>query len=172
MKVFDEKGITHLDLHGVRHLEVDEVIDFVYQYQSALPLIFCGNSNRMIEIVENSLNSNSIMFSKLVALLGRKTMNNTDLLLFEDQLSDEELIIQKSAREYCQSELMPRILEANRNELFDKSIYQEMGSLGFLGAPIKGYGCAGVNYVSYGLIAREIERVDSSYRSHLASKLL
>ena len=92
-------------------------------------------------------------------------MNNTDLLLFEDQLSDEELIIQKSAREYCQSELMPRILEANRNELFDKSIYQEMGSLGFLGAPIKGYGCAGVNYVSYGLIAREIERVDSSYRS-------
>ena len=92
-------------------------------------------------------------------------MNNTDLLLFEEQLSDEELIIQKSAREYCQSELMPRILEANRNELFDKSIYQEMGSLGFLGAPIKGYGCAGVNYVSYGLIAREIERVDSSYRS-------
>ena len=92
-------------------------------------------------------------------------MNNTDLLLFEEQLSDEELIIQKSAREYCQSELMPRILEANRNELFDKSIYQEMGSLGFLGAPIKGYGCAGVNYVSYGLIAREIERIDSSYRS-------
>ena len=92
-------------------------------------------------------------------------MNNTDLLLFEDQLSDEELIIQKSAREYCQSELMPRILEANRNELFDKSIYKEMGSLGFLGAPIKGYGCAGVNYVSYGLIAREIEKVDSSYRS-------
>ena len=92
-------------------------------------------------------------------------MNNTDLLLFEEQLSDEELIIQKSAREYCQSELMPRILEANRNEIFDQSIYKEMGSLGFLGAPIQGYGCAGVNYVSYGLIAREIERVDSSYRS-------
>ena len=66
MKVFDEKGITHLDLHGVRHLEApDEVIDFVYQYQSELPLmIICGNSNRMIESVENSLNSNSIMFSK------------------------------------------------------------------------------------------------------------
>ena len=66
MKVFNEKGITHLDLHGVRHLEAsDEVIDFVYQYQSKLPLIIiCGNSNRMIEIVENSLNSNSIMFSK------------------------------------------------------------------------------------------------------------
>ena len=60
---------------------------------------------------------------------------------------------------------MPRILEANRNEVFDKEIYQEMGQMGFLGAPIDGYGCAGVNYVSYGLIAREIERVDSSYRS-------
>jgi glutaryl-CoA dehydrogenase len=92
-------------------------------------------------------------------------MNNTDILLFENQLSDEELIIQKSAREYCQSELMPRILDANRNEIFDQSIYKEMGSLGILGAPINGYGCAGVNYVSYGLICREIERVDSSYRS-------
>ena len=59
-------------------------------------------------------------------------MNNTDILLFENQLSDEELIIQKSAREYCQSELMPRILEANRNEIFDQSIYKEMGSLGIL----------------------------------------
>ena len=92
-------------------------------------------------------------------------MNNTDILLFENQLSDEELIIQKSAREYCQSELMPRILDANRNEIFDQSIYKEMGELGILGAPIDGYGCAGVNYVSYGLICREIERVDSSYRS-------
>ena len=92
-------------------------------------------------------------------------MNNTDLLLFEEQLSDEELIIQKSAREYCQSELMPRILEANRNEVFDREIYKEMASMGFLGAPIQGYDCAGTNYVSYGLIAREIEMVDSSYRS-------
>ena len=66
MNVFEEKGITHLDLHGVRHHDAaDEVIDFVYQYQSKLPLIIiCGNSNRMIEIVENSFNSNSIMFSK------------------------------------------------------------------------------------------------------------
>ena len=92
-------------------------------------------------------------------------MINKDILLFDKQLTDEELIIQKSAKEYCQSELMPRILDANRNEVFDKTIYKEMGSLGFLGAPIKGYGCAGTNYVSYGLIAREIERVDSSYRS-------
>ena len=92
-------------------------------------------------------------------------MELQDILLFNDQLSEEELIIHRSAREYCQQELLPRIVDANRNETFDIGIYKEMGSLGFLGAPIKGYGCAGTNYVSYGLIAREIERVDSSYRS-------
>ena len=92
-------------------------------------------------------------------------MKTQDILLFDQQLSEEELSIQNSARDYCQSELMPRILEANRNETFDKNIYKEMGEMGFLGAPISGYGCAGVNYVSYGIIAREIERVDSSYRS-------
>jgi glutaryl-CoA dehydrogenase len=69
-------------------------------------------------------------------------MNTHDILLLEEQLSDEELSIQNTARDYCQSELMPRILEANRNEVFDKDIYKEMGNLGFLGAPIKGYGCA------------------------------
>jgi len=92
-------------------------------------------------------------------------MTIKDILLFDDQLTEEELSIKNSARDYCQDKLMPRILEANRNEVFDKEIYQEMGQMGFLGAPINGYGCAGVNYVSYGLIAREIERVDSSYRS-------
>ena len=66
MNVFEEKDITHLDLHGIKHSDViNEVIDFVYQYQDMIPLIIiCGNSNRMIELVENSLNSNSIMFSK------------------------------------------------------------------------------------------------------------
>ena len=92
-------------------------------------------------------------------------MEIQDILLFEEQLSEEELIIHKSAKDYCQNQLLPRIVDANRNEKFDRSIYKELGELGFLGAPIKGYGCAGVNYVSYGLIAREIERVDSSYRS-------
>ncbi len=92
-------------------------------------------------------------------------MTIQDILLLDNQLTDEELSIQKSARDYCQKELMPGILDANRNEIFDKSIYKDMGQLGFLGAPIDGYGCAGTNYVSYGLIAREIERVDSSYRS-------
>ena len=67
MNVFEEKGITHLDLHGIKHLDVsDEVIDFIYQFQDKIPLmIICGNSNRMIELVKNSLNSNSIVFSSL-----------------------------------------------------------------------------------------------------------
>ena len=66
MNVFEEKGITHLDLHGIKHSNViNEVIDFVYQYQNMIPLIIiCGNSNKMIELAENSLNSNSVMFSK------------------------------------------------------------------------------------------------------------
>lgn len=65
MNVFDENGITHLDLHGVRHSDAqDEVIDFIFQYQNLIPLIIiCGNSNKMIQLVESSLNSNSIMFS-------------------------------------------------------------------------------------------------------------
>ena len=65
MNIFEEKGITHLDLHGIKHLYVsDEVIDFIYQFQDKIPLmIICGYSNRMIELVKNSLNSNSIVFS-------------------------------------------------------------------------------------------------------------
>lgn len=88
-----------------------------------------------------------------------------DLLLFNEQLSEEERLVQSSIREYCQKDLMPRILEDNRNENFYPEMYKELGSLGVLGASIKGYGCAGVNYVSYGLITRELERVDTSYRS-------
>ncbi|MGH7707473.1 MAG: acyl-CoA dehydrogenase [Vulcanimicrobiaceae bacterium] len=89
----------------------------------------------------------------------------SDPLLFDDQLSDEERLIRDAARDYAQGKLMPRILEANRHERFDREILTEMGALGFLGSTIHGYGCAGVNYVAYGLVAREIERVDSGYRS-------
>ena len=81
------------------------------------------------------------------------------------KLTEEERMIRDNVREYCKKSLMPRILEANRNETFHPEIYKEMGDLGILGASIKGYGCAGVGYVSYGLITREIERIDSSYRS-------
>ena len=88
-----------------------------------------------------------------------------DPLLLENQLSPEERMVRDSVREYCQEHLMPAVLEANRHERFDRRIIKEMGELGLLGATLEGYGCAGLNYVSYGLIAREIERVDSSYRS-------
>jgi glutaryl-CoA dehydrogenase len=91
-----------------------------------------------------------------------------DPFLIEEQLSEDERLIQGSAREYAQKRLMPRILEANRHELVDRSIFHEMGELGLLGATIQGYGCAGVNQTSYGLVARELERVDSSYRSMLS----
>lgn len=91
-----------------------------------------------------------------------------DALLLNDQLSDDERMIRDSARSYAQDKLMPRVLEANRHEIFHREIMNEMGELGLLGATIQGYGCAGVNYVSYGLIAREVERVDSGYRSALS----
>jgi glutaryl-CoA dehydrogenase len=88
-----------------------------------------------------------------------------DALLLEDQLTEDERAIRDAAQSYCQEKLLPRILLAHRHERFDRDILTEMGGLGFLGATLEGYGCAGVNYVSYGLIAREVERVDSGYRS-------
>jgi glutaryl-CoA dehydrogenase len=92
----------------------------------------------------------------------------TDPLLLDEALTEEERMVRDSARAYCQEKLLPRVLEANRHERFDREIMNEMGALGFLGATIEGYGCAGVNYVSYGLIAREVERVDSGYRSAMS----
>jgi glutaryl-CoA dehydrogenase len=91
-----------------------------------------------------------------------------DPFLLEAQLSEDERLIRDSTRDYCQEKLMPRVLEANRHEKFERDIVYEMGELGLLGCTIQGYGCAGVNQVSYGLIAREIERVDSSYRSMMS----
>jgi len=92
----------------------------------------------------------------------------SDPLLLDEALSEDERLVRDSARAYSQQKLFPRILEANRHEHFDREIMNEMGALGFLGATIDGYGCAGVNYVSYGLIAREVERVDSGYRSAMS----
>ena len=89
----------------------------------------------------------------------------SDPLLLESALTEEERMVRETARDYAQGSLMPRILEAHRSEHFDTAIMREMGELGLLGATIDGYGCAGVGYVSYGLVAREIERVDSGYRS-------
>ncbi|MGB8929818.1 MAG: acyl-CoA dehydrogenase [Anaeromyxobacteraceae bacterium] len=88
-----------------------------------------------------------------------------DALQLDEQLTEDERMIRDSARDYCREKLMPRALTANREERFDREIMNELGALGMLGPTIDGYGCAGANYVSYGLIAREIERVDSGYRS-------
>ena len=96
------------------------------------------------------------------------TFNWADPLLLEEELSADERQIRDTARAYAQEKLMPRILEANRHEKFERKVLNEMGELGLLGSTIEGYGCAGVNYVSYGLIAQEIERVDSGYRSTLS----
>jgi glutaryl-CoA dehydrogenase len=91
-----------------------------------------------------------------------------DPLRLDDLLSDEERMVRDSAHDYCQEKLMPRVLEANRHEKFHREIMNEMGALGLLGPTIEGYGCAGVNHVCYGLIAREVERVDSGYRSAMS----
>src|SRR5947207_7004786 len=98
------------------------------------------------------------------------TFDWADPLLIEDMLSEEERLIRDSARAYCQEKLMPRVLTADREERFDREIMNEMGGLGFLGSTIEGYGCAGASYVSYGLIAREVERVDSGYRSAMSAQ--
>ena len=92
----------------------------------------------------------------------------SDPLLLEAALTEEERMVRDTARDYAQDALMPRILEANRSEHFDPAIMREMGERGLLGATIDGYGCAGAGYVSYGLIARETERVDSGYRSAIS----
>jgi glutaryl-CoA dehydrogenase len=95
--------------------------------------------------------------------------NWQDPLNLDSMLTEQERLIRDSAHQYCQDKLMPRILLANRHERFDREIMYEMGQLGLLGATLpQAYGCAGVNYLSYGLIAREVERVDSGYRSAMS----
>jgi glutaryl-CoA dehydrogenase len=87
-----------------------------------------------------------------------KKFDWTDPLNLNSRLTEEEIIVRDSARQYCQSKLLPRVIMAARKEVFHREILNEMGELGMLGATIDGYGCAGVSYVSYGLIAREVER--------------
>jgi len=91
-----------------------------------------------------------------------------DPFLLEQQLTDEQRMVRDSARQYSQDKLLPRVRDAFRTEEYDPGLYREMGALGLLGSTIEGYGCPGVDYVSYGLIAREVERVDSGYRSMLS----
>ena len=94
--------------------------------------------------------------------------NWEDPFLLSEQLSEDERAIVEAAHAFCQEKLQPRVLMAARHEKFDREIMNEAGAMGFLGSTIEGYGCAGLNYVSYGLVAREVERVDSGYRSAIS----
>ncbi len=99
----------------------------------------------------------------------KASFNWEDPLLLDSQLSEDERMIREAAASYCQDKLLPRVLEAFRNERTDVEIFREMGELGLLGPTIpEQYGGPGLNYVSYGLIAREVERVDSGYRSMMS----
>ncbi len=98
----------------------------------------------------------------------KATFSWEDPFLLDDQLGDDERAVRDAARAYCQERLQPRVLMAARHERFDREIMNEMGALGLLGSTIEGYGCAGLNHVCYGLVAREVERVDSGYRSAMS----
>ena len=99
----------------------------------------------------------------------KATFNWADPLLLDQQLTEDERMVREAAQAYCQEKLLPRVLEAFRHEKTDPAIFTEMGALGLLGPTIPAeYGGAGLNYVSYGLIAREVERVDSGYRSMMS----
>ena len=98
----------------------------------------------------------------------RPSFDWEDSFLLRDQLTDEERMVTDSARQFFQNELMPGIIEANRNEKFDRNIMRQMGEMGLLGVTIEGYGCAGLSSVAYGLIAKEVEAVDSGYRSAMS----
>ncbi|HTZ80364.1 MAG TPA: acyl-CoA dehydrogenase family protein, partial [Stellaceae bacterium] len=91
-----------------------------------------------------------------------------DPLDLDGELREDERMVRESARAFAQEKLLPRVQQAFRDERFDREIMNEMGAQGFLGSTIDGYGCAGVNYVCYGLVAREVERVDSGYRSAMS----
>ncbi|XP_012538274.1 glutaryl-CoA dehydrogenase, mitochondrial [Monomorium pharaonis] len=106
--------------------------------------------------------------SSSMALRGRPAFNWEDPFDLESQLTQDEILMRDQFRSYCQERLLPQVIEANRKEHFDREIIRQMGQLGVLGCTMKGYGAAGVSSVAYGLLAREIESVDSGYRSTLS----
>ena len=112
--------------------------------------------------------ASSVTAKTAVKASGTPRFQWDDPFLLDLQLSEDERMIRDTARDFAQDRLMTRVKDANRHETFDRAIFNEMGALGLLGATIDGYGCPGVNYVSYGLIAREVERVDSGYRSAMS----
>lgn len=120
--------------------------------------------SKLLPVIQN-VSSRQLSSKKKVSLANDVKLDFQDALNLESQLTEEEVLIRDQFKDYCTTELMPRVLMANRNEIFHKEIMKELGDLGYFGPTIKGYGCAGVSSVAYGLLAREIERVDSGYRS-------
>src|SRR5437773_10320295 len=103
------------------------------------------------------------------AKLEDNAFNWADPLLLEEELSAEERMVRNSARDYCQGKLMPRVRDAFRHETFDRDVFREIGEIGFMGITLpEAYGGAGLSYVCYGLVAREVERLDSGYRSTMS----
>ncbi len=100
--------------------------------------------------------------------MAKVTFDWQDPLDLDGELTPDERLVRDAARDYAEGRLQPRVIESNRTEHFDPGILKEMGEVGLLGATIQGYGCAGVSAVAYGLIARELERVDSAYRSAIS----
>ncbi|MBI1244144.1 MAG: acyl-CoA dehydrogenase [Alphaproteobacteria bacterium] len=106
--------------------------------------------------------------SNLATSAAKAEFNWDDPFLMDADLSEDERMIRDAARDFCEGKLMPRIQKAFREEKSDPDIFREFGEMGFLGSTIEGYGCAGTSYVAYGLIAREVERIDSGYRSMMS----
>lgn len=123
-------------------------------------------STKLLSLCKNSVNIKAL--STTSSKNAKVTFNWEDPLNLDGQLHDDEKAIRDSFRAYCNEKLLPRVIEANRNEVFDRIIYKELGELGALGCTIKGYGCAGVSSVTYGLMTRELDGVDSAYRSAMS----
>lgn len=123
-----------------------------------------------VKIDHNNCNVKNIFLSHFSGKSAstKATFQWEDALNLNSLLTEEEVMLRDSFRPYCQEKLMPRIIHANRHEVFDREIMKELGDLGVLGSTIQGYGCAGVSSVAYGLLAREVERVDSAYRSAMS----
>jgi len=134
----------------------------------------CAQTNRQAAATATSVSSRSIGSTTVNAAASKGSQKEKvqfdwrDPFNLSSQLTDEEAMVQEQVHSYCQTKLMPRVLAANRNEVMDPEIFREMGAVGMLGSTIQGFGCAGVSSVAYGLTAREVERVDSSYRSAMS----
>ncbi|XP_014236411.1 glutaryl-CoA dehydrogenase, mitochondrial [Trichogramma pretiosum] len=127
-------------------------------------MAFCMR-NIVGKLVNNSQSISSRQISVTSCVAQKPTFKWSDPLNLESQLTSDEIIIRDQFRTYCNEKLLPRVIEANRHEKFDRAIIKEFGDLGVLGCTVKGYGAAGVSSVAYGLLAKEVEAIDSGYRS-------